>query len=45
MEVYDVMNPHCIKQIFPIPWHFIKLRFHCTVFFINLKHMAGTFDP
>ena len=25
------MNPRHNKQIFPVPWHFVKSRFHYTV--------------
>ena len=30
MEVFDVKNPRFNKQISPVPWHFVKSRFHCN---------------
>ena len=28
MEVIDMKNPRFNKQISPVPWHFVKSRFH-----------------
>ena len=32
MGAFDITNPRYNKQISPVPWHFIKSRFHCTQF-------------
>ena len=29
IEVFDITNPRCNEQISPVPWHFVKSRFHC----------------
>jgi len=33
----DVTNPRYNKPIFPVPWHFVKSRFHCITFFQVLR--------
>ena len=30
MEVLDITNPRFNEQIYPVPWHLIRSRFHCT---------------
>ena len=30
IEVFDIGIPRYNGQISPVPWHFIKSRFHCT---------------
>ena len=30
IDVFDIMNPQYNEQISPVPWHFVKSRFHCT---------------
>ena len=29
IEVFDITNPRYNEQIYPVPWHFVKSRFHC----------------
>ena len=31
MEVFDITNPRFNEQISPVPWHFVKSRFHCMM--------------
>ena len=31
IEVFDMTNPRYNEQISPVPWHFVKSRFHCTL--------------
>ena len=28
--MFNIMNPQCNEQISPVPWHFLKSRFHCV---------------
>ena len=28
-EVFDITNPRYNEKISPVPWHFVKSRFHC----------------
>ena len=30
MEQFNITSPQFNEQISPVPWHFIKLRFHCN---------------
>ena len=30
IEVFDIMNPRYNEPISPVPWRFIKSRFHCS---------------
>ena len=30
MGVFDITNPRFNEQISPVPWHFVKSRFHCS---------------
>ena len=27
MEMFDITNPHYNENIFPVPWHYVKLFF------------------
>ena len=37
MEVFDVTNPRCNEQIFPVPWHFIKIEVSLSIISLKLK--------
>ena len=45
MEVFDITNPRFNEQIVsPVPWHFVKSRFHCTLILphkSNISHQPG----
>ena len=42
MEVLDITNPQFNEQISPVPWQFIKSRFHCTRLGIQMVNKFPT---
>ena len=37
----DIMTPRYSEHILAVPWPFVKLRFHCTIFIFNNERLSS----